>query len=92
MQRQRWLLPARRGGGRKPVALEDWAHWRCALAVLDVRPPWTRKEFEDFDEWLSVMVGEAEAGYINDAMYPLPEATPAIDYEPPSREPSCWAR
>ena len=57
---------------------------------LDVRPPWTRKEFEDFDEWLvAMMVGEAEAGYINDAMYPLPGSTLTVDYRPPSPEPSC---
>ena len=74
---------------RIPVALEDWAHWHYALVSLGITPPWTREEFEDFDEWLAVMIEEAELGYSDDAMYLLPEATPAIDYELPSPEPSC---
>ena len=71
------------------MALEDWAHWRYALAVLGIAPPWTREEFEGFDEWLAVMIEETEAGYADDAMYLLPETTPAIDYELPSPEPGC---
>jgi len=71
------------------VALEDWAHWRYALAVLGVRPPWTRDESADFDEWLAAMIAEAEAGYADDGMYLLSEEMTSIDYEPPSPEPGC---
>ena len=76
----------------QPVALADWVHWRYALAVLGVTPPWTREEFKDFDQWLVAMIGEAEAGYINDAKYPLPRSTLTVDYRLPSPEPGCWAR
>ena len=72
-----------------PEALEDWAHWRYALAILGVTPPWTQEEFEGFDEWLAVMIEGAEAGYYDDEMYLLPGETPAIDYELTSPEPSC---
>ena len=73
--------------GAPPMALEDWTHWRYALAVLGVRPPWTREEFADFDEWLAVMIEEAEAGYADDAMYLLPGTAPLVDYTPTFPEP-----
>ena len=82
-------FPCAADGTTAPVALEDWAHWRYALVSLGVRPPWTREEFEDFDEWLAVMIEEAEAGYYDDGMYLLPGESPAVDYELPSPEPSC---
>ena len=80
-------FPCFTDGTAAPVALEDWWHWHYALAVLGVRPPWTQEEFEDFDEWLAVMIEEAELGYSDDAMYLVPETTPAIDYESPFPEP-----
>ena len=43
-------FPCAADGAPPPVDLEDWAHWRYALAVLGIRPPWTREEFADFDE------------------------------------------
>ena len=64
-------LPCAADGTAPPVALEDWSHWRYALAVLGVRPPWIQEEFEGFDEWLAVMIEETEAGYAGDAMYLL---------------------
>ena len=79
-------FPCAADGTAPPVALEDWPHWRYALAVLGVRPPWTQEEFEDFDEWLAIMIEETEAGYADDAMYLLPQTTPAIDYGPPFSE------
>ena len=81
--------PCAADGAPPPVALEDWAHWRYALAVLGVRPPWTRDESADFDEWLAAMIAEAEAGYADDGMYLLSEEMTSIDYEPPSPEPGC---
>ena len=80
-------FPCTVDGTAYPVALEDWAYWHYALAVLGITPPWTRDEFEDFDEWLAVMIEEAEAGYSDDAMYLLPQTTTAIDYGPPFPEP-----
>ena len=72
------------------VALENWAHGHYALIALGITPPWTREELADFDEWLGVMIEEAELGYCDDAMYLLSRETPAIDYElPPSPEPGC---
>ena len=76
--------------GPPPVALENWAHWHHALIALGITPPWTREELADFDEWLGVMMEEAELGYCDDAMYLLSTETPAVDYElPPSPEPGC---
>ncbi len=80
-------FPCAADGTAAPVALEDWSHWRYALAVLGVTPPWTQEEFEDFDEWLAIIIEETEAGYADDAMYLLPQTTPAIDYGPPFSEP-----
>ena len=77
-------FPCTVDGTAYPVDLEDWAHRHYALGV---RPPWTRDEFEDFEEWLAAMIEEAELGYADDGMYLLPEATPAIDYGPPFPEP-----
>ncbi|MDE2813118.1 MAG: hypothetical protein OXM01_08845 [Gemmatimonadota bacterium] len=50
-----------------PAALTDWAHWHYALTVLEVRPPWTREEFEDLHEWLSALIEETELGCADDA-------------------------
>ena len=73
-----------------PVALEGWAHWHYALVALGITPPWTEEEFEDFYEWLGVVIEEAELGYADDAMYLLSSDAPAVDYElPPSPEPGC---
>ena len=58
--------------GTPPAALENWAHWHYALVALGITPPWTREEFADFDEWLRVMIEEAELGYADDAMCLLP--------------------
>ena len=62
-------FPCFTDGTAAPVALEDWWHWHYALTVLGITPPWTWEEFEDFDEWLAVMIEEAELGYSDDAMY-----------------------
>ena len=71
------------------MALEDLAHWHCALAARGITPPWTEYEFADFDEWLGVMIEEVELGYSDDAMHLLSETTRAVDYELPPQEPGC---
>ena len=83
-------FPYAAAGAPPPVALEDWAHWHHALVALGITPPSTKDEFADFDEWLVVMIKEAELSYSDDAMYLPSESTPAVDYElPPSPEPHC---
>ena len=83
-------VPCAAAGAPPPVALEDWAHWHHALVALGITPPWTDDEFADFDEWLAAMIGEAELGYSDDALYLPAESTPDVDYElPPSPEPHC---
>ena len=59
--------PCPEHGKKTTPALTDWARWHCALTVLGVRPPWTTQEFEDFDEWLSVLIEETELGCADDA-------------------------
>ena len=56
-------FPCAEDGSAPPVALEDWAHWRYGLAVLGITPPWTQEEYEDFYEWLAVLIEETEAVY-----------------------------
>ena len=75
-----FLLPC---AGRRPWPWKTGPalRWSAGHSALD--PGGIR----GFDEWLAVMIEETEAGYADDAMYLLPETTPAIDYELPSPEP-----
>ena len=83
-------VPCAAAGAPPPLALEDWAHWRHALIALGITPPWTEDECADLDEWLGVMIEEAELGYSDDALYLPAESMPAVDYElPPSPEQHC---
>ena len=63
--------------------------WRWTTGRTGITPPSTKDEFADFDEWLAVMVEEAELGYSDDAMYLLSETAPAVDYELPPQESGC---